>query len=66
MYINKQCSRVKLFLFFLDAYRKLAKLCVKTSIVENPSKLPKEAIDFATHRGKGSKKPSWYTEHPWP
>ena len=31
-----------------DAYRKLAKLCAKTSIVENPSKLPEEALGFVT------------------
>jgi len=35
--------------FFLsDAYRKLAKLCAKTSIVDNPQKLPEEALGFVT------------------
>lgn len=36
-----------------DAYRKLAKLCAKTSIVEDPSKLPEEALRFVSfHRRK--------------
>ena len=29
-----------------DAFRKLAKLCAKTSIMEDPSKLPEEARGF--------------------
>jgi len=33
-----------------DAYRKLAKISAKTSIVEDPSKLPAEALGFVTNR----------------
>lgn len=33
-----------------DAYRKLAKLCAKTSIVDDPAKLPEEAVGFVTKR----------------
>jgi len=32
-----------------DAFRKLAKLCSKTSIMEDPSKLPEEARGFVAH-----------------
>ena len=33
---------------FSDTFRKLAKLCGKTSIVENPEKLPEEALGYVT------------------
>eukprot|EP00095_Tigriopus_kingsejongensis_P008103 maker-scaffold590_size129399-snap-gene-0.36 protein:Tk08103 transcript:maker-scaffold590_size129399-snap-gene-0.36-mRNA-1 annotation:"hypothetical protein CAPTEDRAFT_219042" len=36
-----------------DAYRKLAKLCAKTSIVETPSKLPEEALGFVSRGERG-------------
>jgi len=35
-------------LLVADAYRKLAKLCAKTSIVDQPHKLPEEALGFVT------------------
>ena len=35
---------------FPDAYRKLAKISAKTSIVEDPSKLPAEAMGFVSCR----------------
>ena len=31
-----------------DTFRKLAKLCGKTSIVESPEKLPEEALGYVT------------------
>ena len=37
-------------LCFSDAYRKLAKISAKTSIVEDPSKLPEEAMGFVSCR----------------
>ena len=33
---------------FADASRKLAKLCAKTSISEDPSKLPEEALRYVS------------------
>jgi len=39
-------ERMSLQLLRKDAYRKLAKLCSKTSIMENPAKLPEEARGF--------------------
>ena len=38
---------------FSDAYRKLAKLCAKTSIVDTPSKLPEEALGFVSRGERG-------------
>ena len=35
-------------LHFADASRKLAKLCAKTSISEDPSKLPEEALRYVS------------------
>jgi hypothetical protein len=35
-------------IFLPDASRKLAKLCAKTSISEDPSKLPEEALKFVS------------------
>merc|ERR1712150_259906 len=32
-----------------DAFRKLSKISAKTSILEDPSKLPKEAFSFVQH-----------------
>ena len=32
-----------------DAFRKLSKISAKTSILEDPSKLPKEALSFVQH-----------------
>lgn len=34
---------------FLDAFRKLSKISAKTSILEDPSKLPQEALSFVQH-----------------
>ncbi|TRY61611.1 hypothetical protein TCAL_03204 [Tigriopus californicus] len=39
--------------YVLYAYRKLAKLCAKTSIVEEPAKLPEEAMGFVSRGERG-------------
>ncbi|CAB4064199.1 MLX [Lepeophtheirus salmonis] len=49
MWISKNMSLHQLR---KDAYRKLAKLCAKTSIVDDPSKLPEEALGFVTKRDR--------------